>query len=132
MAEIVDPFEEYKKTLSAKGKRMWALLEEAPSVLMERDFLIISLLIESYEEYDDLKKELKKRKNDRNVENPRIHENPNGTIQTHPYVQQLREIRTDIKSLTAQLGLSPLSAAKLKIMNNSDAEIIAEVMKQDR
>ena len=127
-----DVFNEFKKTLTAKGKRIWDIIAESPSVSIERDFLLISLLIETYEDYNDVQKELKKRKSNRGIDNPRIHENPNGTIQTHPYIQQMRELRTDIKSLIAQLALSPLSAAKLKLLDNSDAEVIADLLKSDR
>lgn len=127
-----EAFDEFKKTLSAKGKRIWELLIDSPTIVIERDFMLMTMLIETYEDYDELKKELKKRKNNRNLDNPRIHENPNGTIQTHPYVQQMREVRTDIKSLISQMGLSPISAAKLKLLDSSDAETIAEIMKSDR
>ena len=135
MAEKVEEaevFNDFRNTLSAKGKKIWDIIIENQSVLIERDFLLISLLIESYEEYYEVKKELKKRRLNKEIENPRIHENPNGTIQTHPYVQQLREIRTDIRGLISQLALSPLSAAKLKILDNTDAEIIADLLKSDR
>lgn len=122
-----------RNSLSAKGKVMWDVIAENKNIELSRDCFLIIQLVEVFEEYNYLKTKIKKKRNPKDPnDDPRLHQNPNGTIQTHPFVQQLREARLDIKSLTAQLALSPAAAAKLRIIGTSDTALADEVMKSDR
>ena len=110
--------EDYKKT----RKRLW----EGNSHLEEnRDFDVVKIYCDLLQEYGTVFSLVKSTKI--KAASSRVHTNSNGTIQTHPLVSQLREIRTEVRSYQRALGLSPEDASRLKLTDSNKVEKIKEI-----
>jgi hypothetical protein len=130
--EIENPL---RKSLGVNGKATWDSIQRIDHIDEDRDGILLWLLLETLEEYKDLKKLLvKKRRKPGEPEpaDPRFHLNPNGTLQSSPVVNQIKEVRRDLVKQLSELALSPVSAARLTIMSDSDKELIIEALKSDR
>jgi phage terminase small subunit len=124
-----------RKTLQAGSKTTWDAIQEVSHIDEDRDSLLIWLLLDTLEEYKTLKSLLKKKRRkpgEPEPEDPRFHLNPNGTLQSAPVVNQLKEVRRDLVKQLSELALSPVSAARLTIMSDSDKDLILEALKSDR
>lgn len=128
MAEVIE--DEYdlkaKKELSAEAYKSWPLIWENSHLVKTRDYWLAVDFLETYEEYRLLKSKLKPKRGSK--EDPRIHENSNGTVQTSPLKNQLKDIQIELRNLTKELALSPTSAANLKLLNDYDSKIISDIL----
>lgn len=120
----------FKNGLNAEGKRLWEAIISNSAVVVERDSFLIVLLIESYQDFIYLKKQLKSKKPD--FAAARVKENTNGTQQEGWAVKQMNDKAKIILQLTKELGLSAMSAKELKALEASDADMIASLLKSDR
>lgn len=133
MEEIeVDPYDTMAKNqLSTDAYKGWELLWQNDHLVKSRDYWLAIDFLETFEDYKQLKKDLKpKRKtpNNPNPGDPRVHENSNGTVQTSPIRNQLKDVQQELRRLASELGLSPTAAANLKIMDNKDKDIIVKLL----
>lgn len=130
--EELDAFDKLaEKELGKVAFQTWSLIWENSHLEKTRDWMLVLQLIETFEEYKYLRNKLKpKRKTESNPnpKDPRIHENSNGTIQTHPYKAQLKDAQNDLRRIIADLGLSPISAASLKSLNEKELETIKNLI----
>lgn len=121
-----------KNGLNAEGKKLWDVIIVNPSIVIERDFINVQLLIECYQDFHYLKKQLKLGNKPADFPSPRVKENTNETQQIGWAVSQMNEKIKLIIMLTKELGLSAMSSANLKQLENNDMKIIADLLKSDR
>ena len=121
----------FKDGLNVEGKKLWDAIVSNSSIVVERDSILIVLLIETYQDFIYLKKQLKNTKKP-DFDAPRVKENTNGTQQEGWAVKQMNDKARLIMQLTKELGLSAMSAKELKALEASDADKIAFMLRSDR
>ena len=137
MAEKASEIEEnmidslFKSGLNAEGKKMWDVIISNPSVVIERDFMTVVMLIETYQEFIYYKKQLKNTKNP-DYDGPRVKENTNETQQVGWAVKGMQETSMLIMKLVKELGLTPMSAKELNQIDVDSTEKIRSLLKSDR
>lgn len=138
MAEKASEIEEesmidvlFKNGLNAEGRKMWDVITSNPSVDVERDFMTVVLLIETYQEFIYYKKQLKNTKNP-DYDGPRVKENTNDTQSVGWAVKGMKDTSELIIKLVKELGLTPLSAKELKQIDNDSTDKIRALLASDR
>lgn len=137
MAEKASEIEEnmidslFKSGLNTEGKKMWDVIISNPSVEIERDFMTVVMLIETYQEFIYYKKQLKNTKNP-DYDGPRVKENTNDTQSMGWAVKGMKDASELVIKLVKELGLTPMSAKELNQIENSDADKIKSLLKSDR
>ena len=118
--EIPDPPKSFLKL----QREIWGKIWGGNSHLRAaRDYLSVQILCEIFAEYELVKSELKKKST------PRVHENANGTIQTHPFVAQARDLRKELQESFSKLGLSPKDYTALDLPDFSSENKKKETIK---
>lgn len=115
-----------KKELTAEAYKSWPLIWENTHLSKPRDYWLAVDFLETYEEYRFIKNKLKPKRGSK--EDPRVHENSNGTVQTSPLKNQLKDIQIELRNLSKELALSPTAAANLKLLNDADSKIISGIL----
>lgn len=95
--------------LGVDGLEMWEeIWSSGKSWLSPKgDKAIVRLLCQAHDEYEQIRRSLAI------GEVPRHYVLPNGSFVSHPYVTQMRELRTQITSWLSALGFSPADRARL-------------------
>jgi P27 family predicted phage terminase small subunit len=95
--------------LGAAGVAMWNHVWEAGRKWLspDVDFTIVRLLCEAADEMDEIRSLLD------SGEVARTYTTSNGTIVTHPFVVQLKDLRVQMTSWLAAIGFSPSDRARL-------------------
>lgn len=115
---------------TAAGRRFWEKAWESGSkwLKIERDWSVVFEFASSWEEFTNLRKEM------RRSTFPRIVEAPNGAIYLHPLYKREETLHARLNTLRSVLGFSPADYARLEIVEISDEEEneIINVMDQGR
>ena len=137
MAEKASEIEEnmidslFKEGLNREGKKIWDVIISNPSVQIERDFMTVVMLIETYQEFIYYKKQLKNTKNPDHSD-PRVKENTNDTQQVGWAVKGMQDSAALVMKLVKELGLTPMSAKELNQIDVNNTEKIRSLLKSDR
>jgi P27 family predicted phage terminase small subunit len=98
-------------TLGIDGAELWEQIWTAGRLWLSpnSDAAVIKMLCQTVDEAESMRRALSI------GEVPRYYRLPNGSFVTHPYVSQLRELRTQITSWLSSLGFSPADRARLGV-----------------
>lgn len=113
--------------LKENGKAMWAFVWDAVSSWSEEaDYVVIQELCEVYQEKEYLRQSIEMGLV------PRTYVSSNKQQQNHPYVNQLRDRRTEMNSLLSQLGMTPRERAKIGALESVVDEALLELRDRQR
>lgn len=117
---------EIPETLMDPGRELWVQVWTAGRqwLAVEVDRLTISLLCEAFDEYSEMRDLL------RSGEVPRIYTTSNGTLVTHPYVSQMKELRAQMTAWMSSLGFSPADRARLGLAEVRVRDELDELQKR--
>lgn len=104
------------KDYDAEARKWWKFIWENSPSSKQPDYFVMRLFLDSWLDYLFLSKGI------RSGELPRIANNPNGTIQSHSYWNQLKDVKVQLNTLMSSLGLSPADRARLFLAADADAE----------
>lgn len=112
--------------LGRDGLELWETVWTAGSMWLSRegDYAVIKLLCQAQDEAEHLRRALAI------GEVPRIYVHSNGSIVTHPYVGQLKELRQQITAWLSSLGFSPADRARLGLSEVRQGDALDELTKR--
>lgn len=97
--------------LGIDGAEMWVRIWTAGASWLspESDAHVVTLLCQALDESEQIRRALAV------GEAPRTYVLPNGSYVTHPYVSQLKELRSQMTAWLASLGFSPADRARMNL-----------------
>lgn len=110
-------------------KKVWTFLWEEVGTLKDADRFVAMLFLDSWQDYLFLSKGI------RSGTLPRVVTNPNGTVQSHPYWAQLKEVKVQLNTYLSSLGLTPADRARLFIdaeLQEEDGKLASLLKRQPR
>jgi len=112
--------------LGIDGIKLWNQIWVAGKTWLspEADFHIVTLLCQSHDEIEDIRRAIAI------GEVPRFYKLPNGSYVNHPLVTQLKELRAQTTAWLAALGFSPADRARLGIAEVRQADALDELEKR--
>jgi P27 family predicted phage terminase small subunit len=112
--------------LGADGADLWEQVWAAGGSWLSphSDYQIVVMLCHAHDEAEECRRLLSI------GEVPRYYTLPNGSVVTHPVVNQLKELRVQITSWLSALGFSPSDRARLGLGEVRQADALDELQKR--
>ena len=109
--------------LGIDGTEMWFQVWTAGKGWLspDSDSAVITMMCQAHDEAEQIRRALAI------GEVSRFYVLPNGSYVTHPYVGQLRELRSQITAWLASLGFSPADRARLGIGETRQADVLDDL-----
>ena len=90
------------------------------------DSAIVTLLCQAHDEAEELRRALAI------GEVPRMYQLPNGSKVTHPYVSQLKELRSQMTAWLAAIGFSPSDRSRMGLGEVRQADVLDQLEERRR
>jgi P27 family predicted phage terminase small subunit len=112
--------------LSPDGAELWQQVWIAGKSWLspQSDYQIVVMLCHAHDEAEECRRLLSI------GEVPRFYTLPNGSVVTHPVVNQLKELRVQITSWLSALGFSPSDRARLGLGEVRQADALDELQRR--
>lgn len=114
--------------LGIDGLELWNRIWSAGKSWLstESDAAIISLLCQAHDEAEEIRRALAI------GEVPRTYQLPNGAFVTHPYVSQLKELRSQMTAWLAAIGFSPSDRSRMGLGEVRQVDVLDELENRRR